>query len=173
MSKKKDKKKNKKQKVSDIQQNLTVEPTPPKHVSRWEIIESENNENVLVFYDDADNMLTYLPVTEEHASEMTEALNRSLDLFSKEPDEWSIIVPEDKQYDPTLNFYSNGNKLVKITLTKSTLEGMNSQLVKLYDPNATKPSKLIPWMTRNRIKTAIAITILVLFLGYGTFTHFF
>lgn len=173
MAKKKEKTKNKKPKVSKIEKQKIVEPTPPKHVSRWEIVESENNENVLVFYDDNGEMLTYLPVTEEHAGEMTEALNRNLDLFSQEPDEWSIIVPEDKEYDPTLNFYSNGSKLVKVTLTESTLEDMNSQLIKLYDPNATKPSKLIPWMTRNRIKTTIGVTILVLFLGYGTFAYFF
>lgn len=156
---------------------LIVEETPeevyPEPVARWEIIPNGEEPSTLVLYNEVEQPMSYLLLTDEHAGNMVEAVNRELNLVAPEPDEWSLHVPEDKRYTPTLNFYSAGVNTAKVPLTEETLEKLNSQLVKLYDPNVKESFSLVPWMTKNKIKTGLLITTLTLFLGYGTFTYFF
>lgn len=152
---------------------VEVEEVYPKPVARWEILPNNDGEDTLVLYDEDDLPMSYLLLTDLHAGDMVEAMNKKLELMAPEPDEWSLLVPEDSRYTPTLNFYSAGINTAKISLTPETLRDLNPQLLKLYNPDSNKPSSLLPWMNKHKIKTGLLIMLITVFLGYGTFTYFF
>jgi hypothetical protein len=86
------------------------------------------------------------------------------------PDRWYIKIPEDKEFDPILNFYKDNTIIASFPLNEENLKGIMPILDTFYERPETKPKenawiKTKKWAKKHKFTATIGIIVGIIVVG--------